>query len=111
MTQPYLPERLGALATIARNLSWSWNRTARALFRAIDPDLWRLTQHTPMELLRRVDPARLATCATDPVFLEHYDATAAAAAGDATTGGTWFATNYGDVGTRPVAYFCAEFGL
>src|SRR3989475_719780 len=108
---PALPERIGGLAAVAANLSWSWNRNARALFRLLDAALWRRTQHNPIELLRRVDPARLAACAADPAFLSLYDAVAAAAAHDATAGGTWFATAYPLLAKRPVAYFCAEFGL
>src|SRR2546422_413305 len=116
MTQPQhggpaLPERIAGLAAVASNLSWSWNRNARALFRSLDPALWRRTQHNPIELLRRVDPARLATCAADPAFLRLYDAVAAAAAQDATSAGTWFATSYPESVKRPIAYFCAEFGL
>src|SRR2546427_1595527 len=116
MTQPQhggpaLPERIAGLAAVASNLSWSWNRNARALFRSLDPALWRRTQHNPIELLRRVDPARLATCAADPAFLGLYDAVAAAAAQDATSAGTWFATSYPESVKRPIAYFCAEFGL
>src|SRR6266704_5786078 len=106
-----LPGRIGGLAGVAANLSWSWNRNARALFRLLDAALWRRTQHNPIELLRRVDPARLATCAADPAFLRLYDEVAAAAAQDATSGGTWFATSYPESLKRPVAYFCAEFGL
>src|SRR3989449_532267 len=108
---PPLPERIAGLAAVAANLSWSWNRNARALFRMLDPALWRRTQHNPIELLRRVDPARLAVCAQDPAFLQLYDAVVAAAAQDATSAGTWFATAYPELVKRPIAYFCAEFGL
>ena len=111
MASPNLPERIQGLAGIAANLSWSWNRNARALFRSIDPALWHLTRHNPIELLRRVDPARLAACAADAEFLSLYDIVAAAGARDATATGTWFATAHGDLLKRPVAYFCAEFGL
>src|SRR2546428_10321126 len=116
MTQPQpsgpaLPDRIKGLAAVAANLSWSWNRNARALFRLLDAALWRRTQHNPIELLRRVDPARLAACAADPAFLSLYDAVAAAAAHDATSTGTWFATSYPQSVNRPGAYFCAEFGL
>src|SRR6266480_4812057 len=97
MTQPQhggpaLPERIAGLAAVAANLSWSWNRNARALFRMLDP-------------------ARLAVCAQDPAFLQLYDAVVAAAAQDATSAGTWFATAYPELVKRPIAYFCAEFGL
>src|SRR5205814_2800640 len=116
MTQPQhggpaLPERIGGLAAVAANLSWSWNRNARALFRSLDPALWRRTQHNPIELLRRVAPERLAACAADPEFLRLYDVVAAAVAQDATSAGTWFATAYPELVKRPIAYFCAEFGL
>ena len=111
MVPPNLPERIQGLTAVAVNLSWSWNRNARALFRSIDPALWHLTRHNPIELLRRVDPARLAACAADPEFLRLYDTVMTAAARDATATGTWFATAYPDFLKRPVAYFCAEFGL
>src|SRR2546426_9263396 len=91
---PALPERIGGLAAVAANLSWSWNRNARALFRALDPALWHLTQHNPIELLRRVDSARLVACAADLAFLRLYDAVAAAAAHHATSARTWFATSH-----------------
>src|SRR5947208_2865063 len=108
---PAVPERINRLAAIAANLSWSWNRNARALFRSRHAALWRRTQHNPIERWRRVDPARLAACAADPAFLPLYDAVAAAAAHDATSAGTWFATSYPQSVNRPIAYFCAEFGL
>jgi len=108
---PALPERIRGLADVATNLSWSWNRNARALFRLLDPPLWRRTQHNPIELLRRADPARLATCAADPAFLRLYDAVVAAAARDATSANTWFTTAYPESAKRSIAYFCAEFGL
>jgi starch phosphorylase len=93
-------ERIKELPSIAANLSWSWNRDARALFRRIDQALWHLTRHNPVEMLRRVDPARLAAAAADPDFLRLYDAVVAAA--------------YPAIPaqpTQPIAYFCAEFGL
>jgi len=93
-----LPERIKELSRIAANLSWSWNRDARALFRRIDQALWHLTRHNPVEMLRRVDPARLAACAQDPEFLRLYDAVLAALQ----------SPTFVD---HPVAYFCAEFGL
>src|SRR5689334_1572093 len=73
-TLPGLPDRIMQLGAISTNLSWSWNRDARALFRAIDPPLWHLSRHNPIELLRRVRPERLAACASDEDFLRLYDA-------------------------------------
>ena len=109
--RPLLPERISGLAAVATNLSWSWSRDARALFRMLDGALWHLTRHNPIELLRRVDPARLAACAQDPAFLERYDALIAWNGWVADTHDTWFETTYPDLAQRTIAYFCAEFGL
>lgn len=108
---PYLPDRIVGLASVAHNLSWSWSREARALFRVIDQPLWHLTRHNPIELLRRVDPGRLTQCAEDPEFLRRYDAVMAQAAREGSREGTWFAREYPDLQDRTIAYFCAEFGL
>src|SRR5881296_731534 len=99
--RPRLPERISGLAAVATNLSWSWSRDARALFRMLDGALWHLTRHNPIELLRRVDPARLAACAQDPEFLRLYDAVHVAAERNATSAGAWFATSYAQFADRP----------
>ena len=106
-----LPDRIKDLSKVAANLSWSWNRDARALFRSIDQALWHLTRHNPIELLRRVDPARLAACAQDPEFLKGYDTIVEWNHFVAATHDTWFETSYPDLAQRRIAYFCAEFGL
>ncbi|HXG43763.1 MAG TPA: alpha-glucan family phosphorylase [Gemmatimonadales bacterium] len=107
---PYLPERIEGLTALATNLWWSWHLDARALFRRIDEPLWHLTKHNPLELLRRVDPARLAACARDPAFQAQYDRVMDTFRHALATDQTWFQERYPDL-TRPVAYFCAEFGL
>ncbi len=107
---PYLPPRTGGLGALATNLWWSWSLEARDLFRRIDEPLWQLTKHNPLELLRRVDPARLAYCADDPGFLLLYDRVMDSSHRVLTTPNTWFQSRHPDL-TRPVAYFCAEFGL
>jgi starch phosphorylase len=111
VSAPYLPERIGRLYEIATNLYWSWDRDARALFRTIDRALWHRTHHNPLEQLRRVEPERLAECARDPHFLRLYDSVLAALDRHATSADTWYAREYAGLSARPVAYFCAEFGL
>src|SRR5688572_19608068 len=108
---PYLPARIEGLAAVAMNLWWSWSREARGLFQSIDEPLWRDTRHNPLELLCRVDPARIAACASESDFLRRYDDVMERMAHEADSGDTWFARNYPDLNGRPVAYFCAEFGL
>lgn len=108
---PVLPPRLEGLAALATNLSWSWNREARALFRAIDEPLWRLTRHNPIAMLRLVSAERLERLVEDGRFLVHYDAVMAWHEAEQSAAGTWFQRRHGDLGRKPVAYFCAEFGL
>lgn len=108
---PYLPARIEGLSALAMNLWWSWSREARGLFISIDHALWHLSRHNPLELLCRVDPAVLAACASDNDFLRRYDDVMARMAHETSSADTWFAQSYPDSNGRPVAYFCAEFGL
>jgi starch phosphorylase len=106
-----LPPRLSGLAALAGNLSWSWNREARALFAAIDDRLWHRVRHNPIVFLREVDPARLAACADDPAFRAHYDEAMHWLQAEGSDDETWFSTHYPELQGRTIAYFCAEFGL
>jgi len=108
---PHLPSRLEGLVGIATNLWWSWDREARALFRAIDQPLWHLTRHNPIELLLRVDPARLDGCAGDPGFMRRYDAVLEKLHRATSGTDTWYRRSHADLEDQPVAYFCAEFGF
>ncbi len=108
---PYVPEPLAGLRPLAMNLSWRWHRHAWRLFDLIDPGLWAETGYNPIDLLRRAGPARLAACARDREFLGLYEAALQEVSHEATSAGTWFRQTYPDLDGRPVAYFCAEFGV
>ena len=108
---PYLPPRIEGLASLAMNISWSWSRSARSLFATIDEPLWHFTRHNPIMVLRRVHPERLSAVARDPQFLELYDRLMRKADRERTSQDTWVANNYPELVARPIAYFCAEFGL
>ena len=78
----------------------------------IDDALWHLTRHNPLELLCRVDPARLAACASDSDFLRRYDdVMARMRARDLERATPGSRKAHPELDGRPVAYFCAEFGL
>jgi starch phosphorylase len=109
---PALPPRLEGLASLAVNLAWSWHRQARALFRRIDEASWRASHHNPITVLNEVSPERLEFLARDPDFCSHYDDVMAWFVAEQSSAHGWFRDTYPDVATdRPVAYFCAEFGL
>jgi starch phosphorylase len=108
---PPLPPRLEGLAELALNLSWSWHREARALFRSIDELLWHQNRHNPVRFLREVDPIRLERLAADPDFLARYDGIVAWMATERQSELTWFGQRYPGLRNSGIAYFCAEFGL
>jgi starch phosphorylase len=108
---PALPAPIEGLASLALNLSWSWHREARALFATADRGLWHRTRHNPVRFLNEIDPARLDALAADPLFVAELNRVTGWMALERRTDLTWFGVRHPDLQTRPVAYFCAEFGL
>lgn len=106
---PSIPPRLAALERLARNVWWSWNPDAIALFRRLDEDLYSATGHNPVKLIGSIDQGRLDEVAEDTGFLAHMDRVADAF-DHYMTSKTWFAEHFPDSKTK-VAYFSAEFGL
>src|SRR5258708_6599422 len=72
LVRPTLPQTLSRLSELAYNVLWSWDHTIRALFRRIDPALWRSCDHNPVLMLGRVPQATLERAANDPRFLALY---------------------------------------
>lgn len=110
--RPHLPDALGGLDRLARNLRWSWDRPTRELFAMIDPRAWDDSDHDPRRVLADVAPSRLEELATDATFLERL--TAAEAALDAYVElPRWFQHRDPATGTIDgvVAYFSPEFGI
>ena len=71
---PQIPQRIERLEELAYNLKWSWDYRARLLFKRLDPDLWKNTQHNPVKLLHTIEPVRFSqaveSLAGSEVFLE-----------------------------------------
>ena len=61
-----LPEPLRGLARLARNLWWSWDREATALFEELSPRSWDSCGHNPVSFLQRVYPEDVAARSADP---------------------------------------------
>ena len=106
-----IPPRLAGLQQLAMNLAWSWNRDARMLFRDIDEPMWQRLRHNPLLLLQRVEPARLLALSTDEAFCARYDRVMQWLQAEKSDGQTWYARTYPELRGKPVAYFCAEFGI
>ena len=96
---------------LARNLWWSWQPEVTALFRDIDPLRWRQLDHNPIALLRETTPERLASKANEMVLHSRVNYAYRRLQEYLASSDTWAETNAGVLGSKPVAYFSAEFGL
>ena len=108
---PKLPAQLEPLRRLAVNLWWTWEPTARSLFRELDPEIWHTTNHNPVRLLQLCRQARLEEVATDDDFLREMKGVVAKFDAYMNRKDTWGKTRKGSALTGPVAYFSAEFGF
>ena len=108
---PTLPGALEPLREMSFNLWWTWEPSARRLFRHLDPELWNRTNHNPVRMLQLSRQLRLEEVSQDKAFLrelkEVYDAFRNYLARKDTYG----KTGAGSAIKNPVAYFSAEFGF
>lgn len=105
---PSLPKELAGLQRIACNLWWSWEPEAIGLFKRLDPELWRLTRHNPMEMLGSLQQATFESLMADEGFMSHL-AQVEEKLDDYLASRTWY-ERHGNPGAR-IAYFSMEFGL
>ena len=108
---PKLPAQLEPLRRLAVNLWWTWEPSARSLFRQIDPDLWHSTNHNPVRLLQLCRQARLEEFAANDDFLREMRGVLKKFDAYMTRKDTWAKMRKGSALTGPVAYFSAEFGF
>jgi glycogen phosphorylase len=98
--------------TLANNLWWSWHPEVVNLFRDLDPIKWRKIDHNPVVLLAEMTPEQLAERASEMVLYTRINqAHRRLKEYLANTRDTWAARETGVLGSKPVAYFSAEFGL
>jgi len=98
--------------SLARNLWWSWHPEVVNLFRDLDPVRWRQLDHNPVALLAEMTPAQLTERAAEMVLFTRINQ-AYRRLKDylGNTHSTWGARQAGVLGSKPVAYFSAEFGI
>jgi glycogen phosphorylase len=107
-----LPEPLHALERLAWNYWWSWAADGASVFRDLDPAVWEECEHNPRRLLVEVAEFRLMQMATDPVYNERVSRLAARFDAYMADRRTWESgTDRKITWERPVAYFCAEYGI
>ncbi len=102
-----IPAPLAPLARLAFNYRWSWTPGGPALFADLDPVRWERCGENPVRALSEVAPETLARAAADDAYLQRIAAVEAAVQAD-------LARPVADApatADRPIAYFCAEFGV
>src|SRR5579862_5095904 len=72
LVRPAVPPELARLPEIGMNLMWSWHHRMRALFRRLDPVLWKASNHNPVVMLGRVPQEALERAAKDARYLALY---------------------------------------
>ena len=64
-----IPAKLKGLFELSRNLWWTWNCDAEAVFRSLDPELWEETDNSPVALLEMLTLERYKELEQDKTFL------------------------------------------
>jgi glycogen phosphorylase len=101
-----LPAALAPLARIAYDYRWCWYAGGKDVFRSIDEGRWSLCGENPVRLLQEVSGEALARAAGDPALLARMASLEDAFAMDLRR------PPAGPVAPeRPIAFFCAEFGV
>jgi glycogen phosphorylase len=103
-----VPDPLRPLARAAYNLRWSWTPGAAETFRAVDPRRWDLCGENPIRLLTEASQQALERAAGNAELVAQGEAIEEAIAADLARP----AAPAGQVTPeRPVAFFCAEYGI
>ncbi len=101
-----LPEALAPLARIAYNYRWCWYPGGKEAFRSIDPERWELCGENPVRLLQEVSGEALGRAAGDRGLLDGIASLENAFAVDLARASVGPAAP-----ERPIAFFCAEYGV
>jgi starch phosphorylase len=99
------------LAALAQNLWWSWDEEATAIFRDLDPALWRACDHNPIVLLQQTPSEQLENRASELALHGRINYAYRRMQEYLQSKDTWGEQHASVLGARPVAYFSAEFGL
>jgi starch phosphorylase len=102
-----LPWSLAPLARVAYNYRWAWLPGGPELFRMLDSRRWQVTHNNPVRMLEEVAPEKLLRWAADSEFVGRIEAMEHAIRDDLARP----AAENGATQERPVAFFCAEYGV
>jgi len=96
---------------LARNLWWSWHPEVTNLFRELDPVRFRQLGHNPIALLAEFTPEPLESPAAELVLYSRINQAFRRLKEYLAAESTWSHVHAGVLGSKPVVYFSAEFGI
>jgi len=99
------------LADLARNFYWGWHPDVVAIFRDLDPELWRAVNHNPTKFLSRLAKTVRQVQGKEPVPETRLTRALEQVRHYLETEDAWGLSSAGPLSVNPVAYICAEFGL
>jgi starch phosphorylase len=109
LVRPALPAAIQRLSELAVNLLWSWDHNMRAVFRRLEPTVWKASNHNPIVMLGQVPQGALERAAAEPRFLaiyrracETHDAYLAAQPAPSRMLVAYFSMEYGMVDCMPI---------
>src|SRR5213594_4087732 len=108
---PTLPATLEPLREMSFNLWWTWEPSARRLFRHLDPELWNRTNHNPVRMLQLSRQSRLEELSQDKTFLRELKQVFEDFEKYLGRHDTYGKAGAGSAIKNPIAYFSAEFGF
>ncbi len=102
-----LPWPLGVFARLAYNYRWAWLADGPDVFRDVDAERWRLCGGNPVRLLQETSAEALLRAAGDAALVARAERLERATLEDlARPAATSVISEH-----RPVAFFCAEYGV
>src|ERR1700683_2227140 len=72
VVRPALPPQLSRMFDLAYNILCAWEPAIRALFRRLDPALWKESGYNPVVMLGRVSQRALERAGNDPRYIAQY---------------------------------------
>jgi starch phosphorylase len=101
----------GQLYQLAWNLWWTWQPDVVAIFRDLDPVLWRQQNHNPIAFLAVLPPERIEQRADEIALESRINGAFRQLDEYLRERRTLAGTSFGILQRSPVAYFAAEFAL
>ncbi len=99
------------LHKLTQNLWWTWKPEVRTIFRDLDLELYHKAHQNPMSVLKQIQPEQLEQRAADVDIPARVDRALRQLQEYLTPVTTWGLIHAGAMRSRPIAYFCMEFGI